>query len=197
MGKAATSTAVTLSPSSPSYGAAPTATVRVSSAADTPTGRVTLRVDGRSYQGNLSGGQARIKLTAAPRAGTRTIAVSYAGTDELAASTASRAVTIKKATPKVSLRLAKSTVKRSQRAKVTVTVPSIGALKVRATGTVRVYDGKKRIATKKLTSSARGKVTLSLPKLKKTGAHKIRVRLVGNANLNAKASATRTLRVTR
>ncbi len=80
-----------------------------------------------------------------------------------------------------------SKVKKSKKAKLKVTV---SAPYVRATGTIRVYDGKRKIATKKLTAGAKGRVTITLPKLKK-GTHRIKVVYSGNAQLTAATSKVR------
>ncbi|MFO6451743.1 MULTISPECIES: S8 family serine peptidase [unclassified Aeromicrobium] len=64
---------------------------------------------------------------------------------------------------------------------------------VRATGTIRVYDGNKRIAVKKIYSKNKGKVTITLPKIKKKGKHRIRVIYSGSA----KVSATKKSKVVR
>ncbi|MFS0884054.1 S8 family serine peptidase [Aeromicrobium sp. 179-A 4D2 NHS] len=73
------------------------------------------------------------------------------------------------------------TVKESQRATVRVRVT---APYVRATGTVRVYGGKRRIAVKRLYAKDRGTVSIRLPKLKK-GRHAIRVVYSGSAKVSA------------
>jgi len=72
-------------------------------------------------------------------------------------------------------------VKKSKR--VTIKV-KVAASYVRPTGTVRVYDGTKRIATKRLYAKNRGAVKVKLPKLKK-GKHRIRVVYAGSAKVSA------------
>ena len=62
----------------------------------------------------------------------------------------------------------------------------------RPTRTVRVYDGKKRIATKRLYAKNRGTVRITLPKLKK-GKHRIRVVYAGSAKVSA-SSRTKVVR---
>jgi serine protease len=74
-----------------------------------------------------------------------------------------------------------SKVKKSKKAKVRVRVV---APYVRATGTIRVYDGKRRIAIKKLHAKNKGKVTITLRKLKK-GKHRIRVHYSGNSKISS------------
>lgn len=70
-----------------------------------------------------------------------------------------------------------SRVKKSKKVKVRV---KVSAQYGRPTGVIRVYDGKKRIATKKIYAKNKGRVTITLPKLKKKGKHAIRVYYSGN-----------------
>lgn len=74
-----------------------------------------------------------------------------------------------------------SKVKKSKRVtmRVKVAVPGL-----RPTGTIKVYDGRKRIAVKKIYSANRGTVSIKLPKLKK-GKHSIRVVYSGNSQAKA------------
>ncbi|WP_286927722.1 MULTISPECIES: S8 family serine peptidase [Aeromicrobium] len=80
---------------------------------------------------------------------------------------------------------------KSKRVKLTVKVT---APYVRATGTIRVYDGKKRIAVKKIYSKNKGKVTIKLPKIKKKGKHRIRVIYSGSAKVSS-AQKSKVVRV--
>lgn len=70
-----------------------------------------------------------------------------------------------------------SKVKKSKRVtmKVKVAVPGL-----RPTGTIKVYDGRKRIAAKRLYAKNRGTVSIRLPKLRK-GKHTIRVVYSGSS----------------
>ncbi|WP_313405537.1 S8 family serine peptidase [Aeromicrobium sp.] len=72
-------------------------------------------------------------------------------------------------------------VKKSKRVRVRVKVT---APYVRATGVIRVFDGRKRIAVKKLKAKNRGSVRITLPKLKK-GKHRIRVVYSGSGKVTA------------
>src|SRR5690606_5392129 len=72
-------------------------------------------------------------------------------------------------------------VKKSKRVRIRVKVT---APYVRPTGVIRVYDGKKRIAVKKLKAKNRGSLRITLPKLKK-GKHRIRVVYSGNGKVFA------------
>lgn len=73
-------------------------------------------------------------------------------------------------------------VRKSQRARMRVKVAASG---LRPTGTIRVYDGRKRIATKRLYAKNRGAVTIRLPKLKRKGRHAIRVVYSGSGKVTA------------
>ncbi len=68
-------------------------------------------------------------------------------------------------------------VKKSKKVKVRV---KVAAQYGRPTGVIKVYDRKKRIATKRIYAKNKGKVTITLPKLKKKGKHSIRVYYSGN-----------------
>ncbi|MFS0884055.1 S8 family serine peptidase [Aeromicrobium sp. 179-A 4D2 NHS] len=73
-----------------------------------------------------------------------------------------------------------SKVKKSKRVTMKVKVSA----SLRPTGTIRVYDGKRRIAVKRIYSKNGGRVSIRLPKLKK-GKHTIRVVYSGNSQLKA------------
>lgn len=85
-----------------------------------------------------------------------------------------------KSTSRTALSMPKR-VKKSQRVRIRVKVT---APYVRPTGVIRVYDGKKRIAVKKLKAKNRGSLRITLPKLKK-GKHRIRVVYSGNGKVFA------------
>lgn len=68
--------------------------------------------------------------------------------------------------------------KKSTRIKVKVKVRSQYG---RPYGTIRVYDGKKRLVVKKIKAAKNGRITITLPKLKRKGKHRIRVVYSGNA----------------
>lgn len=91
-----------------------------------------------------------------------------------------------------SLSLPKTRIKADKRAKVTVKVSSAGT----RTGRVYVYDGSRKISSATLKSGHRGRISISLPKLRK-GKHKIRVRYAGDARTKASRSGVRTLTVKR
>ncbi|MCL3837658.1 S8 family serine peptidase [Aeromicrobium duanguangcaii] len=84
-----------------------------------------------------------------------------------------------------------SKLKKSTRAKLTVKVK---APSVRPTGTIKVYDGKKRIAVKKMKAKNKGKIVIKLPKLKKKGKHRIRVVYSGSGKVSG-AKKSKVVRV--
>lgn len=86
-----------------------------------------------------------------------------------------------KARSRVTMSVA-SSLKRTKRARLVVRV---SAPLVRPTGTIRVYDGRKRIATKRLYASSGGKVAILLPKITKKGKHRIRVIYSGDAQVTS------------
>lgn len=88
--------------------------------------------------------------------------------------------------------LSKSTIKAGRRAKVTVKIASAGT----RTGRVHVYDGSRRIASATLKPAHRGRVTVTLPRLRK-GKHKLSVRYAGDGQTQASRSRIKTLTVKR
>lgn len=86
-----------------------------------------------------------------------------------------------KARSRVAMSVA-SSLKRTKRARLVIRV---SAPLVRPTGTIRVYDGRKRIATKRLYASSGGKVAILLPKITKKGKHRIRVIYSGDAQVTS------------
>ncbi|MGC3992765.1 MAG: Ig-like domain repeat protein [Propionicimonas sp.] len=76
--------------------------------------------------------------------------------------------------------------KKGSQGTVAVTVKVAGVAS--PTGTVKVYDGSKVIATAVLGSSDSGKVTITLPALKK-GSHTLKVTYAGNVGITADSSS--------
>lgn len=74
------------------------------------------------------------------------------------------------------------------RIKVKVTAPYS-----RATGVVRVYDRKRVIASKSLSAAANGRLTVTLPKLRR-GKHRITVTYLGSTQVERSTSRARTTR---
>lgn len=78
-------------------------------------------------------------------------------------------------------------VKKSKRYVMSVKVSVPG---VRPTGKLVVYDGKKRIAVKRLYASANGRVKITVPKLKK-GKHRLKVVYTGTPYVSPSTSAVK------
>lgn len=197
---AATSTlpagpAVTLGvPSSPRFGSNYTVTAKVPGAT---SGQVQIRTDGGAVlgTGNVVAGAASIRISGkALKPGSHPVRAAYLGNGVTPkASSPRRAVTIRKLTAKVGTKLSR-TVSKKKRATLKVAVVEKPNLFASPTGTLRVYDGKKRILTTSLSSKGKGKKTIRLPKLKK-GTHKIRVYYGGNGYILSKYSSYRKIKV--
>lgn len=81
-------------------------------------------------------------------------------------------------------------VTKSKRVKITVRVSAtVGD----ALGNVRVYDGRKRIAIKRINPKDRGRITITLPRLKK-GKHRIGVSFSGSPRFHASSSKRKVVR---
>ncbi|MFE7843488.1 Ig-like domain repeat protein [Streptomyces sp. NPDC057474] len=180
---------VTATTATTAYGKTPKVAVTVAgSHGVVPTGKVTVKEGSTTLgTGTLnSSGKVTISLSNHLKVATHSLAVSYAGTGKLNASSTTTSLKITKATPSLST-TAPSTVSRTARAKVTVKVTATGTT---PTGTVRIYEGTKVIATGTL---AGGKVTITLPKLSK-GKHTLRANYVGSSTVNAKTGANFTIK---
>jgi len=139
------------------------------------------------------------RVQARPRArldaGRHTVTADYPGSESWFPISRSVTFTVAKATPKVTAKLTKTKLRASKRARVAVAVTIPGTLKASAAKfSVRVYDGRKRIAAARLDGA--GRASVKLPKLKK-GSHRITVTVLATANTAAKTSASMRLRVTR
>ena len=121
------------------------------------------------------------------------VTAKYSGFPSRSATTSK--VKAKKNSPTVTAKLKKKTIKRSQRARLTITVKA--GVTSKPTGKVKVTYGKKS-KTYTLKKSRKGKLTVRLPKLKK-GKHTIRVKYTPAKSLKkydgSKSSKKITLRV--
>ena len=126
--------------------------------------------------------------------GSHTVTVAFAGDASTSPATASRTFTVVKASSTASLKLSKSKVKRTKKATITVRVAVAGA-EVAPTGTVKIYDGKKKLRTVTLKAGHAGVLKVTLPKIKKKGTHKLKVVYSGNANVTGKTSKTVKLKI--
>ncbi|MBO1900569.1 DUF3616 domain-containing protein [Leucobacter weissii] len=194
--KATPQVSVTAAKTSLRYGQANTASVTVRADGAAAAGKVRVLFAGTSVATvDLSAaGAARVALPKTVKPGARALTAEYLGSDTVAAGRAQTTVRIAKAAPAVSAKLAKKSVKRSQKARVAVTVKLPGAGGVHAAGKVRVLDGKRTVKTVTLKASRKGKISIALPKLKK-GSHKLRVVVPATATQAQAQSKRLTLRV--
>lgn len=188
-------TEVKAAKSSYTYGASTTASVTVTAAGASPGGTVKVTVAGKKITGTLTGGKATVALPKGLTPGSYPVIASFSGSDGIAGSVSATNVKVAKATPKISTKLSKSTIKKSQRAKlrITATLPSATA-GLHPTGQLVIRDGGKIIAIKTLKPTAKGKVTVTLPQLAK-GKHFIKVTLTGNSLQTTKSTGYRNLQV--
>jgi hypothetical protein len=123
------------------------------------------------------------------------VRVTASRADYPAPSSASSAkVKIAKIKPQVTVKLAKTSVTWPAKAKVTARVKVKGVS--RPTGKVRVLDGTKRLKTVTLKKSHRGRLTITLPRLK-SGKHKIKLQYLGSSQVAKRTSKAKTLTVRR
>ena len=190
--KAATTTTLSLSKASvPVNSGTTTATAVVSSAYGTAAGSVDFLVDGDIVAtGTLVSGKVSVPLGPFATVGSSTVEARYAGNAALAQSSATAALEVVKATPKMTVTVKPATVvvKRTK-AKVSVelTAPGqtvTGTIQVTAAGTT--YDA----------TLAAGKATVTLKAFPATGRQKITVVYSGD-DLNKSVTATVFIRVTR
>lgn len=122
-------------------------------------------------------------------AGVHVLRAAYVGNTE-PRSTGRRSVTISKAVPTVTQKVA-TRVSRTKRTKLTVTVKATGV--PHPNGTVAVYDGRRKIASATLSASGGGKRTITLPRLAK-GTHRIKTVYSGSSNIEKRSTSVRTVR---
>ena len=173
------------------YGTTPKVAVTVTgSHGVVPGGKVTVK-DGATVVGTgtlNSAGKVTVNVSNHLKVATHSLTVSYAGASKLNASSATVSLKITKATPTVT-KTAPASIAHTARAKVTVKVTATGTT---PTGTVRIYEGTKIIATGTLSG---GKVTLTLPKLAR-GKHTLHAYYAGSTTVNTKSGANFTIKST-
>jgi hypothetical protein len=189
-------TVATLSASKVRYGSSVTVTARVNGAGPTPTGAVrVLSGDTLVGTGTLVDGRTTltVKTVDLGAVGTHPLTVRYDGDAEYRASDDVVTLTVIKASSKVSVSLSPSTIKASSHAKVSLKVGASPAVPV--TGKVKVYvtSAGKTYVSRTLTIGAGGRVTTTLPSLKKR-TYYLRITYAGSATVEP-TSRTVTLRV--
>ncbi|WP_262059396.1 Ig-like domain repeat protein [Streptomyces sp. STR69] len=173
------------------YGVTPKVAVTVTGTHGVvPSGKVTVK-DGSTVVGTgtlNSSGKVTVNVSNHLKVATHSLTVSYAGAAKLNTSSATVSLKITKATPAVS-KTAPASIGHTARAKVTVKVTATGTT---PTGTVRVYEGSRIIATGTLSG---GKVTLTLPRLSR-GTHTLHAYYAGSTTVNTKSGANFTIKST-
>jgi len=176
--RAASTTSVAFTPSSPSYGHATTIKATVKRGTAAATGSVSIKVGAATaVTKTLSSGVASIVVPATKAAGSYTVVVKYLGNATTLPSQASKTLAIAKATPVLSESFPTATTVGG-RGKGTVTV-AIANSTVKPTGTVKIKMGTTVLVQGTLSN---GQVTLTLPKLTK-GSHTLTIVYSGSANV--------------
>jgi len=176
--RAATTTALVVSPTSSVTGQAVTLTATVASAAGTPAGNVTF-LDGSTALGTavLVNGVATL-TTSSLAVGTRVLGASYGGDTTYATSTApTRTVTVAKASTSARLVSSANPVLWRKSVTFTATVAAVAPGGGTPTGTVRFLDGTTQIGSASLSN---GRATLTTSKLAR-GTHRITAVYGGSA----------------
>ncbi len=195
--KVASSVTLTRSSAAQVFGSSKTVTLTATVAvpAGAAQGEVTFR-SGKTVLGaaTVKAGKATLKVKPTFKVATHRVIAEFVSSDAAVAGSTSKAVTLKvtKTKAKVTAKLAKKSVRVGTKGKVTVTIKATGVAK--PTGKVVVYDGKKKIRTVTVKAKHGGKVTITLPKLKK-GTHKIKVTYNGSTEVAKKTSKVVDLRV--
>ena len=198
---ATSSSSLTLSsPASQVYGATKrvTATAQVAKIGGAfPAGTFSFRADGKAIGSKAvsASGLAAITLPASLAGGTRSITAVFDATSPWIKNSTSAAQSLKvtKATSTASITLKSSSVKKKKKLGATIVIKAPGV--TGPSGSVSVYAGTKKLKTYSLSSSKKGKVSVTLPKFKKKGTFQITVKYSGNSNVKSSVSAKKALRV--
>jgi hypothetical protein len=189
---------VAVTTSGAAFGKAAKATVSVTRGSDAATGSVAIEIDGSPYSVvQLAGGKATVTLSAALSAGKHTVTASFLGNETTKAGENSASVTIAKAKTTVSAKLNKSkAVRFSTTLKAAVVVKTPG-ITTPITGKVQVSYNGKIVKTVTVYASAKGKVTVTLPKFSKAGTNSVTVTYTGTDNLAKSTSSTYKVKVSK
>jgi len=189
----ATSTGLSVVPSSTVFGQNLTLTASVTSASGTPTGQVQF-FHGTTSLGtvSLSGGTAAL-TTAALGIGIHTLSATYSGDSGFMASTSpDQSVTVAKAQTATSLSSTPNPSTRKQVATVTASVAAVAPGSGTPTGQVSFLEGKKKLGTATLVNGI-----ASLQIAFNMGSHVVTATYVGNANFVGSTAAPLTQTVDR
>lgn len=159
------------------------------------TGTVSLKAGSRTLVGTLTGGRAKVTVPArALEPGARTVAVSYAGDPgRFRPSTGTAAVTVVKASPKLTVEARRSKVKRGRTAAFTVAVTAAG---VKPSGRITVKTAG-RSKTVRLNAKGRAIVKGKIPRGAKVGKKSVSVSYSGSTHVAKGKTASASIRVTR
>lgn len=190
--KAVATVSTTLS--SAHYGTAASAKIAVSTPGGAASGAVTVSVDGTQVAGaTLVSGAAKVALPKALKVGTHEVTVAYAGNGTTKAASATSSLKVARAISTVSLSLSKSTAHKKKtviKAKVAVKVSG-----VTPSGKVTIKVGSKTVKTATLSTSKKGKITISLPKFTKTGKQKVTASFSTTSTIAGDTSPSKTVTV--
>jgi streptogramin lyase len=179
-------TAITLIAPAVTYGADGMVTVAVTNTATsaTPTGVVSLSVDGNAYSGNLNGGLATFDVGVL-NAGDHNLAASYAAQDIFAASTATGTLHVDKATPTFTNLTSTTLVVGAATTTLSGSLTTPSAIPAGATVTITAGT-----ASTTAVVQADGSFSASLPTAAlAVGAYAIGYRYGGDSNFNAAADS--------
>ncbi|KRF19042.1 hypothetical protein ASG90_03950 [Nocardioides sp. Soil797] len=174
---AVSTTEVSVSKASSTWGQAHTVTVQVAAGDAAPTGTVDIKVGSSTKTVELDdSGVAKLAVPTSLTVGKYAVTAAYSGNETVAASEGAATLSISKAKVSLSEKFA-ARIKKGSRAKGVVKAKVVGsALKVG--GTVKIYKGKKVVGKGKLKG---GKVKIKLKKLPK-GKNKLVLKLPGTKN---------------
>lgn len=94
---------------------------------------------------------------------------------------------------RVSLKVSSSRVRSGGRVSLRVALTSVAG--PRPSGRIRVYDGSRRLRSVTVSTPRRGRITIRTPRLRRSGAHRLRVVYTGSGTFEPSRSATRRIRV--
>lgn len=176
------------------YGARTSATVKVATSGRPAAGSVTVRAAGKAVTAPLADGAATLTLPGGAKPGRHQITATYGGAPQVSISSASAAVVVDKARPRLSARVAKQSIGRSRRGVVRVAATFAGNPDVHPTGQLVIRDGGRIVRIGVLRRADKGRARIVLPRLLR-GTHYLRVSLSGSPLQHATSTAYRVLRI--
>jgi hypothetical protein len=175
--KATGTVTVTLTPTASTYGTTTSVAVSITAPSLAPLGTVSLSSPGGPLgTATLSGGKATFTIPAtALKPGAVVLTVAYSGDANVSAGAATATLAVTSAPSTIKIKLTKTKIKVTAKGKISVTIVAAGFT---PTGKIQIFDGKRKkaIASGVLKN---GKVTITLPKLKK-GTHTLSVKYLGS-----------------